>query len=363
MKTLLVIDSLGSGGAQRQMVNLAIGLSKAGLKVELIYYQKNEFYLNKLLENNITVHIPEKSTIGFSISFLLKLRKLLKRDFYNVISFLHTPSIYTSISNFAIKKNNHIVCERSSSNSTNLSFIDRFLFYVSMLNSKSIVANSYCETQKIKKLYGLSNKTKTIWNGYEIDKKSIFKKKKTHNNLLVLGRISYVKNGINLMKGLSLFLERNGWCPELRWGGRIDSNSEKVYNEMKKYLLKNKSLSKNWSWLGEVDNINDLFNESDALISCSLWEGLPNVVCESMLQGCNVLASNVCENPRLLKNGEYGLLFDPHSPIEICKSIENFYKIGNKKRLKLAKKAMIFAKQNLNIDKMVNSFLELMHKN
>ena len=40
MKTLLVIDSLGSGGAQRQMVNLAIGLSKAGLKVELIYYQK-----------------------------------------------------------------------------------------------------------------------------------------------------------------------------------------------------------------------------------------------------------------------------------------------------------------------------------
>ena len=361
MKTLLVIDSLGSGGAQRQIVNLAIGLSKAGSKVELIYYQKNEFYLNKLLENNITVHVPEKSTIGFSISFILKLRNLLKKDFYTVISFLHTPSIYTSISNFAIKKNNHIVCERSSSNSTNLSFIDRFLFYVSMLNSKSIVANSYCETQKIKKLYGLSNKTKTIWNGYEIDKKSTYKNKKTYNNLLVLGRISYVKNGINLMKGLSLFLERNGWCPELRWGGRIDSNSNKIYDEMKKYLLQNKSLSKHWFWLGEVENINDLFKDSDALISCSLWEGLPNVICESMIQGCNVLASNVCENPRLLKNGEYGLLFNPYSPIDICITIEEFYKTPRIKKNEMAKKAMMYAKKELSITKMVSSYIEIIN--
>jgi glycosyltransferase involved in cell wall biosynthesis len=82
-----------------------------------------------------------------------------------------------------------------------------------------------------------------------------------------------------------------------------------------------------------------------------------------MLQGCNVLASNVCENPKLLKNGKYGLLFDPHSPIEICKSIEKFYDIGHKERSKLAKNAMIFAKQTLNIDKMINSFLELIYKN
>ena len=359
MKILLVIDSLGSGGAQRQMVNLAIGLSKAESKVELIYYQKNEFYLNKLLENDITVHIPEKSTVGFSISFVLKLRNLLKKDYHSVISFLHTPSIYTTISNFGIKKNNHIVCERSSSNSTNLSFIDRFLFYLSMLNSKIIVANSYCETQKIKKLYGLSNKTRTIWNGYEIDNKSIFKNKKTYNNLLVLGRVSYVKNGISLMKGLSLFLDRNGWCPELRWGGRIDSNSNKIYDEMKKYLLQNKSLSNHWFWLGEVENINDLFKDSDALISCSLWEGLPNVICESMIQGCNVLASNVCENPRLLKNGEYGLLFNPYSPLDICITIEDFYKKTYLKKNAMAKKAMMYAKKELSITKMVKSYNEL----
>jgi len=36
LKTLLVIDSLGSGGAQTQIVNLAIGLSKSGTIVELV---------------------------------------------------------------------------------------------------------------------------------------------------------------------------------------------------------------------------------------------------------------------------------------------------------------------------------------
>jgi len=361
MKVLLVIDSLGSGGAQTQIVNLAIGLYKSGTIVELVYYHKNEFYLNKLLENNITVHVPEKSTIGFSISFVLKLRNLLKKDFHTVISFLHTPSIYTSISNFGIKNNNHIVCERSSSNSTNLSFLGKFLFYLSMLLSKSIVANSYCETQNIKKLYGLSNKTKTIWNGYEIDKNLLYKNKKTYNTLLVLGRVSYVKNGINLMKGLSLFLERNRWCPDLKWAGRIDSNSDKSYDQMKKYLLQNRSLSNHLLWLGEVTNIDELFDQSDALILPSLWEGLPNVICESMLKGCNVLASNVCDNSKLLKNGKLGFLFDPNSPLDICISIEDFYKKTHIQKITMAEKAMMFAKKELSTTKMVSSYLEIIN--
>ncbi len=361
MKVLLVIDSLGSGGAQRQIVNLAIGLSRKGTAVELIYYHKNEFYLSKLIENNITVHRPTKFIKGFSIQFATKLRNLIKQNFDSVISFLFTPSIYTSISRFGIRNCKHIVCERSSSKSNNRSFIQLNLFYISMLFSNKVVTNSYSETENIKKLFNLSNKTYTIWNGYETNINKINFKTKTYKTLLVIGRITYEKNGINLMRALSLFLDRNGWCPKIKWAGRRDHNINlvKISDEMDKYLLDNKLINKYWNWLGEVTNIDELFDQSDALILPSLWEGLPNVICESMLKGCNVLASNVCDNPKLLKNGEHGLLFDPYSPLDICLAIENYYKLSDNHKLIMAKKAFSYAQNKLSINKMVESYNEL----
>jgi hypothetical protein len=38
MKVLLVIDGFGSGGAQRQMVNLAAGLTRRGHTAEFAIY-------------------------------------------------------------------------------------------------------------------------------------------------------------------------------------------------------------------------------------------------------------------------------------------------------------------------------------
>ena len=52
MKILVVIDSLGSGGAQRQKINLAIGFSKKGYDVDIFTYYKNEFFKIKDDFNN-----------------------------------------------------------------------------------------------------------------------------------------------------------------------------------------------------------------------------------------------------------------------------------------------------------------------
>ena len=45
MKILCVIDSLGSGGAQRQIVNLACGLKKKGHDVDVfVYFPEFSFF-------------------------------------------------------------------------------------------------------------------------------------------------------------------------------------------------------------------------------------------------------------------------------------------------------------------------------
>jgi glycosyltransferase involved in cell wall biosynthesis len=60
----------------------------------------------------------------------------------------------------------------------------------------------------------------------------------------------------------------------------------------------------------------------DALIHPSLYEGLPNAVCEALAAGLPVLISNVCDHPLLVVEGERGFLFDPSDPLSIAMSIE-----------------------------------------
>jgi len=57
MRLLLVIDHLGLGGAQRQIVELACGLAARGHTVELFtYFPQHEFFLRRVLEEGIAVH-------------------------------------------------------------------------------------------------------------------------------------------------------------------------------------------------------------------------------------------------------------------------------------------------------------------
>ena len=78
MKILCVIDSLGSGGAQKQIVNLSIGLNRLGHTVEMfVYYPKINFFRDLIENERIKIHefVKEK---GLSISLILFLRSLIK---------------------------------------------------------------------------------------------------------------------------------------------------------------------------------------------------------------------------------------------------------------------------------------------
>ena len=53
MKILLFIDSLGPGGAQRQLVGLSGLLQKRGHELKVCTYHQIDFYKHYLDENNI----------------------------------------------------------------------------------------------------------------------------------------------------------------------------------------------------------------------------------------------------------------------------------------------------------------------
>ena len=94
-----------------------------------------------------------------------------------------------------------------------------------------------------------------------------------------------------------------------------------------------------------------------------MYEGLPVVICEAMLSGCFVIASNVCDHPLLMGDEERGLLCDPNSPESICEAIERLNDMDISERDKMIHHARGFAEKSFTIKKMTESYESLLIDN
>lgn len=361
MKILLVLDSLGSGGAQNLFCNLAKELARLNFSVDIFTYSPGCFYRDDLRQSGVNVIMGGAKTNGFSWKVLAKLVSCIRQEKYNlVISAMHSPSFYAALARFFVHIPKLVVCELSSSHSKS-SRMRKILFYFSTLFADRVICNSEAERKLMSRLPGRSGKLSSIWNGYDLDGFQ-FKPpgKRSRLKLLVVGRIAYPKNGVRLFQGLQIFEQRHGWCPRLLWAGRrdFDTKSAEMYEEMLAIRNSSPGLQDAIELLGETKDMASLYHTSDGLIHMSIYEGLPNAICEAMLYGCPVLASAVCDHPIVLgENRERGLLADPYSAESIADCIETFQKMLPAERNSIASNAREFALENFDITKMADKYI------
>ena len=362
MKILLVIDSLGSGGAQRLFAHLACELCHKGHEVDVFVYDNSNFYDEAFVAVGVRIIRAKRTGKGFSWGVLAELIKTYRLGYDRVFSAMHAPSFYAALASLISRNTVLTVCEFSSSVSKT-SKIRKALFYVSTLIADKVICNSVSEVELMQRLPGRSSKLASVWNGYSINEFNYVSPSKLEvPTLLVVGRIAYPKNGVVLFQGLQLFAEKNGWCPRLLWAGRRDYDplSIKMYEDMIKIVESRPELNDAIEFLGEVEGIEQLYHTVDGLAHFSLYEGLPNVICEAMLLGCPILASNVCDHPIVLgENGERGLLADPLSADSIRLCIENFINMSVEARAMMAQEARVFAAREFDIESMTEAYLHV----
>lgn len=107
---------------------------------------------------------------------------------------------------------------------------------------------------------------------------------------------------------MHLYFCKHGYAPELNWEGKEDiSISGQIYcRKLYDLLDKYPKIKAKWTFLGEQDDIPQLLEQHKCLILPSLYEGLPNVVCEAFIAGRPALASNLCDHPLLVEKGKRG---------------------------------------------------------
>jgi glycosyltransferase involved in cell wall biosynthesis len=151
--------------------------------------------------------------------------------------------------------------------------------------------------------------------------------------MVVAARYEPQKNPSEFIRALALAKEKAPSLPiRLDWYGRHKSAIEQeVYSEAQQ-LVERHGLQDRVRLHEESRTITAEYAAADAVALPSLYEGLPNTICEAMAAGRPILMSNVSDAGNLVKNGENGFLFDPSSPQDMTGKLLDFAALGPKER-------------------------------
>jgi glycosyltransferase involved in cell wall biosynthesis len=362
-KILLIIDNLGSGGAQNQLTLLAIELKKKGYDISVFTYYAQDFFKYRLTDSGVT-HISSQKSGKLGLNVVKNLIHLFNKNKYDtVISFLDTPNFYTCLaSTFAKHKPKIIVSYRSKSDLKQMSLLKKKQKEWVNKTADAIVANSHHERERWQKSdLKQANKWNTIYNAVDTNRFKPDINPKNSHSFLVIGSVGPAKNGLIVIEALAE-LKKKGIIIPLTW---IGQKVRQIPNR-RDYIAKMErkidayGLTDQWTWKEPTISIEKEYKNYKALILASNREGLPNVVCEAMCCGLPCIVSEVLDHPKLVRNNESGFLFNPDDPSTLSEVFIKLNALSSVEYKKMSRKAREYGLQMFDATTFVTRYEELL---
>lgn len=348
------------------MAHLATGLKARGHDVEVfIYWPQHAFFRTQVEESGIVIHEYRKRR-RFSPGVFRRLAGLIRNGHYDVVvAYLRTPAVYAELAvPFTGRATKLVVSERSSGTQEHsvIAGLRRLLHRF----ADAVVSNSVSQKEWLERQHPwLAGRCTVIYNGLHISRFATSPRPfaaPTELRLIGVGRVTPLKNLECLMRGLQIFHDRHGWMPAVSWAGRRtdDRPLERQYRDRLEALLDELPRVRDaWTWLGERSDVPALLASHHALVLPSLFEGLPNAICEALAAGLPVLASDVCDHPLLVADGERGFLFHPERPESMAGAMERLVALDPAEWRRVSDAARAFAAESLTVDRMVGQYEQL----
>lgn len=363
MKILCVIDSLGQGGAQRQIVELAIGFKEKGHDVSFLTYYDFPFFHTILEKVSITIRCIHEPVY---FKRLIKMRVFIRRGKYDaIISFLEGANFICEIAGLPYRRWKLVVGERSANpdimKSAKLKFYRWFHIFADY-----VVANSHSNLQMIRSVNFLlpESKCKVIYNVID------FNRWKSNNNhefrknnkirIIVGANHNFHKNSNGLIEALALLdkVERNKilvyWYGDKLTIPHYDSSISSAFEKIKTYELENVI-----SFFPATHEITKIIQESDTIGLFSFYEGFPNIVVEGMACAKPVICSAVSDLPTIFAH-DNNLLCDPTEPQSISKALKYLINLSNDQLTQIGLKNEKIVKEKFNRETNLLNYLQLL---
>lgn len=351
-RILCFIDSLGAGGAQRQLVGLAVLLKQKGYNVKVIFYHPDYFYKEDL-ENSFVEyeHVQDPKNWIKRIYRVYKSIKDYTPDL--VIAYLDTPCIISCICKSINNSFKLLVSERNTNQKKTLKDSIRFFFYH---KSDFIVPNSYSQEDFIINSYPqFSSKIYTIVNFVDTEyfNYRLIRNRNSKPIIVVVASIWPPKNVLNLIEAVNILRQR-GVIFNIQWYGRSEKSQDylnECISKINEYKLENYI-----HLLNKTKDIRKVYYNADYFCLPSFYEGTPNVLCEALSCSLPIICSKVCDNPIYVKDGINGFLFDPYSPIDIANKLFDILNISNDEYIAYCKQSRMLAEDMFAKERFISEY-------
>jgi glycosyltransferase involved in cell wall biosynthesis len=354
MNITMLTESLGSGGAERQLCTLAVEMKRRGHTVQVVTYAMGDFYLPMLQKADVNhIFLGGKATWDWQRN----IRRFLRSERQDVVlAFLQSSAAYAELAAFPARRWGLVVSERDSLQDIgNRAYRFRKYFH---LIADAITVNSHSSRLKLEKAVpALKNRMVTIYNAVDLDmfQPSIgLKKINKAIRLIVAGRIDQNKNLMGTIDAIGLLRHRHGMQVFVDWFGS-EANEFSLVNQFER-RIKEQGLSDHIHMHPPTPDIIAKYQQSDAVLLPSFYEGLPNTVCEGMSCGKPVLMSAVCDAGNLVKEGQNGFLFSPHDPNDIANAIERFDSLTEAQRHAMGEASRQMAEEYFSLTKIADLY-------
>ena len=343
----LFIDSLGPGGAQRQMSLLAVLLKRRGYDVDVLTYRPLRFFDAEVEAAGVPVRRVSSSKL--QRPFAVR-RAIRERDPDAVIAFLNGPNVYAELAAIPWRRFALVVSERNVRPGVSLK--DRIRFSLHR-TADAIVANSeQGRRHLLRNAPWLADKIEVILNGVELDRFRPAVKPATETGetrVLVLARYEAQKNPTGMLAAME-WLRRNAPAApiSLDWYGHIHGVDGRpgllagVYLDLQQ-AIRDRGLGDTFRLHDAVKDVVALYRGASIVCLPSHFEGCSNVVCEALASGVPVVASDVGDNSTLVIDGETGFLCDPTAPKTIGEAILRFHVLSADEKRPMGRRARAHA--------------------
>jgi len=356
----LVIGQLHRGGAETQLVKLALGLHERDVRV-VVYCLSNvtEPHADVLTRAGILVRTLPDLPLGTSPRWL-RLRKQVREDQVQIIhSFLLGPAVHTAIALLGIRRTAFIASNRTCDMQRPL--MRRLLEAWALRRASMVTVNSTPAIEFTGNYYFLrKSKIKFIANGVGPLSDLMPSRKEARESLNLRPDAQVILGLFRLSpeKELEVFcrtVERT--FKDLPSAQCLIAGDGPLREWLEKRIA-DSPIRTQFRLLGPRDDVPTLLAAVDLLLLTSSFEGMPNGVLEAMSAGLPVVATHVGGLVDLVEPGKTGHLCPAGDRDKLASACMVLLQDPARAR-EMGRQASTQCKERFGVEKMVQTYLDL----
>ena len=325
LRILHVIDSLGRGGAERQLVDQILAHDRSSIQCMVIIFNPPLHLADELRAAGVpimTFDLPDFRDFALAIVRLTALVKALRPDIVHtwltradiygriaailswripVISGIHAPIYAPSM-----------YLDNPQQKRWKLALIRQIDRWSGYLSRTIYVGCSYDVARSTGQALSVpSERLRVIYNSINIPSAT---SSHSGKRIITIGRILPQKGQIYLVKAMPAILAQHPDATlDIVGDGPLRAELEQQVSIL--------GIHQAIRFLGVRSDVPELLASSDVFAFPSLWEGLGIVMLEALAAGVPVVASNIAVLREIVDDGQQGLLVQPQNPQALAQGI------------------------------------------